>query len=248
MTEKSQFTSTTVVPELPPVSKQMSDYLDQHKDSLQTKVPVELLPRPTGDVRQQLEERRKNARELSKNVMTIISLNETIKQSQIDPTTGLRNRAAFDKELPSIFDRVKAGELTVAYFDLNGLKRVNDNLGHDQGDKYLRKTAEALKISLRPTDLIYRVGGDELVAILNGPMDEDVMKTVSARLKDRAAAAVAELQLPEDMYTGLSVGAAIKSEDDTVESLLKSADTAAEADKRAFYNELEQATGQNLRR
>ncbi len=83
-----------------------------------------------------------------------------------DALTGLDNRRKLDETLDEI-DRM--GEAyTVISFDLNWLKRVNDTMGHEVGDEYLRSFANALKEVFRGVGSVYRVGGDEFAAVIRG--------------------------------------------------------------------------------
>jgi diguanylate cyclase (GGDEF)-like protein/PAS domain S-box-containing protein len=82
-----------------------------------------------------------------------------------DKLTGLYNRAYFDEELKRL-DTARQLPLTVIIGDVNGLKVINDSLGHRTGDELLKKIAGILKESFRDEDIIARWGGDEFAAIL----------------------------------------------------------------------------------
>lgn len=85
-----------------------------------------------------------------------------------DPLTKLLNQRAFYDNLRrelSVAERVK-GSVCLAYFDLNGFKGINDNLGHKTGDTLLEAVAAAMTEALRDTDLACRYGGDEFCVIL----------------------------------------------------------------------------------
>ena len=83
-----------------------------------------------------------------------------------DPLTGLNNRALMEKNLQREIDLAKrhSQSMTLLVMDLDGFKNINDNCGHDVGDKVLREVARVISHSLRSTDLVYRYGGDEFVA------------------------------------------------------------------------------------
>ena len=85
-----------------------------------------------------------------------------------DPLTGLRNHRAFQEDLARELQRVgRTGEpLSLVLLDLDGLKAINDNLGHQAGDERLQATAAAIRTIQRATDLAYRIGGDEFAVIL----------------------------------------------------------------------------------
>lgn len=88
--------------------------------------------------------------------------------SRTDPLTGLANRKAAFGLIGDELDRVRryGGALSLALFDLDGFKPINDELGHAAGDEVLRQVAAALKGALRTTDLVGRLGGDEFLVVL----------------------------------------------------------------------------------
>ncbi len=89
-------------------------------------------------------------------------------QAMTDPLTGLANRRAFEEQVrraiagASRFD--EAGVL--AYIDLDGFKPINDGMGHDAGDAVLIYVAEFLRNSVRQTDTVARIGGDEFAVLM----------------------------------------------------------------------------------
>jgi diguanylate cyclase (GGDEF)-like protein len=89
-------------------------------------------------------------------------------QAMTDPLTGLSNRRAFEEQVrraiagASRFD--EAGVL--AYIDLDGFKPINDTLGHDAGDAVLIYVADFLRNSVRLTDTVARIGGDEFAVLM----------------------------------------------------------------------------------
>lgn len=97
-------------------------------------------------------------------------------ESQTDPLTALLNKRGFVTALERERDRAlrtgKASAILVL-FDLDGLKQVNDTHGHLAGDAYINGMATALKDTVRSTDYIARIGGDEFALLLT---DVDVQK------------------------------------------------------------------------
>ena len=129
------------------------------------------------------------------------------KAARIDKLTGLLHRASLEKDALKELRKAKgAGSyLSVLFCDMDRLKRINDELGHDAGDRILRQVGVALKRSLRTQDLIGRYGGDEFVVVLPNLTRETAF--------DRADALVNAIQtlnesLPDDLDIGLSVGIA----------------------------------------
>lgn len=86
----------------------------------------------------------------------------------VDALTGLPNRRAFDDDLARETSRARrhGHVLSLAVLDVDGLKRTNDELGHDAGDSLLRAVGVVLRAALRNEDVAYRIGGDEFALLL----------------------------------------------------------------------------------
>jgi diguanylate cyclase (GGDEF)-like protein len=102
-----------------------------------------------------------------------------------DKLTGLYNRRLFEEQFDAAVARaLRTREpLTLLVVDLDGLKRINDLGGHPAGDEALRTLAEALRSSIRASDVACRLGGDEFAVILPGSTPEDAVK-VAERSQD----------------------------------------------------------------
>jgi diguanylate cyclase (GGDEF)-like protein len=110
-----------------------------------------------------------------------------------DKLTGLLNRSGLDEALraPKTKSRIGAGHVAVIYLDLNDFKRLNDEHGHEDGDKALRTTADRLRHAARPHDLIVRLGGDEFICVLFDQAPAAAATTVSDRILINHAAPIA---------------------------------------------------------
>jgi diguanylate cyclase (GGDEF)-like protein/putative nucleotidyltransferase with HDIG domain len=86
-----------------------------------------------------------------------------------DPLTELRNHRAFHEDLATNMHQVgrNGTPVSLVMLDLDGLKTVNDTLGHQAGDDCLRTLADAVRVTCRGSDCGYRVGGDEFAVILD---------------------------------------------------------------------------------
>ena len=86
-----------------------------------------------------------------------------------DALTNVANKLAYDRKVDYINSKMgdNSFKFAVAIFDVNGLKQTNDTYGHDQGDKLLIRCCELVQGSF-PNTPIYRIGGDEFVAIITG--------------------------------------------------------------------------------
>lgn len=145
--------------------------------------------------------------------------------ARTDALTGLANGRAFRETLSRELVRSKreGGAIAVAYLDLDNFKRINDAFGHDEGDRVLRRTADALTESVRAIDLVARIGGDEFVIAIVNP-GETTCDTVGSRILERVRALAAD-------YPGTGFGATIgfasfQTPPADVEVLLKRADDA----------------------
>ncbi|MEG1846505.1 MAG: diguanylate cyclase, partial [Oscillospiraceae bacterium] len=94
-----------------------------------------------------------------------VKVNALTALAYMDGLTQLKNRTAFLEKMSTIEPSEK-NKVTVAMFDINNLKVINDTLGHLVGDAMIRHCAKALKNTIRPNDELYRIGGDEFVVIM----------------------------------------------------------------------------------
>jgi diguanylate cyclase (GGDEF)-like protein/PAS domain S-box-containing protein len=93
-----------------------------------------------------------------------------------DELTGLFNRRGLLKQTAPYFDfaRRQKEKLLLIFIDLDGMKRINDDFGHNEGDNALVNVASILSDSFRPKDIIARLGGDEFTVIVTDPtVDKD---------------------------------------------------------------------------
>ena len=97
-----------------------------------------------------------------------------------DELTDLYNRRYFNKKLEELNGSNKV-PISIIIGDLDGLKLVNDNFGHSEGDKYIKRTADILKRIVRNEDIVARLGGDEF-AILLPNTDEEKVKGITNRI------------------------------------------------------------------
>ena len=106
-----------------------------------------------------------------------------------DPMTGAKSKLAYlhrEKEINQAIDAGKAEPFAVVVCDVNGLKKINDTLGHKAGDEYIRKAFDMI-CDIFQHSPVYRIGGDEFVVILSG-RDYLIRKELTLALHDRSVA------------------------------------------------------------
>ncbi len=151
-----------------------------------------------------------------------------------DPLTSLPNRQLLQDRLERALGQSRRdGNLTALLFiDLDGFKAINDNFGHDIGDRVLVETARRLSAVLRDHDTVARLGGDEFLMVIPGIDHPDVAAAVVRRIEE----ALGEPMVFDGRVTtsiGASIGIGIFPLDGTnVEMLLRRADHDMYAVKR----------------
>jgi diguanylate cyclase (GGDEF)-like protein/PAS domain S-box-containing protein len=147
-----------------------------------------------------------------------------------DALTGLANRQSFQDRLVTVA-KSRSGRAAVLYIDLDRFKPVNDQLGHQMGDRALAVVAERLVAALRPGDLVARMGGDEF-AVLCERMDEADVAPVADRLLEVIREPITTLT-GQEFSLDASVGVTEVHGGEMVDTILARADEAMRAAKRA---------------
>ncbi|HQS20205.1 MULTISPECIES: EAL domain-containing protein [unclassified Acidovorax] len=144
-----------------------------------------------------------------------------------DALTQLPNRRFLMEQLGKVLSMARRRKFMVAvlFINLDHFKTVNDSLGHHAGDQLLCDVAERLRQSVRDTDLVARLSGDEFVAVLTDIHTPDDAAVVADKLIDtmRSAFTVGNLPLTMSPSIGISL---FPGDDTTVQGLLRCADTA----------------------
>jgi diguanylate cyclase (GGDEF)-like protein len=172
------------------------------------------------------------ARALRQRELELLEVNGRLEElSQRDPLTQLFNRRHFVERVDEELHRVRRGRsCALVMLDLDGFKHINDKQGHLAGDELLRKVATAIQESTRAVDVVGRFGGDEFVVLLPDT-DAEQAPIVAERLVGtvRNVGVAADPRRP----VTASLGVAIARPEDTVNTLLNSADDAAYRAKQA---------------
>jgi two-component system, cell cycle response regulator len=135
-------------------------------------------------------------------------------QALTDGLTGLGNRQCFDRELAASFEQAwrQGGRLTIALFDADHFKKLNDTLGHQAGDAVLIEISNRIRLAIGTAGLVCRYGGEEIVAIMPGTGRVEAAALVDAARRSVAAHVVELRNVPgeaESASVTVSVGVAV---------------------------------------
>jgi diguanylate cyclase (GGDEF)-like protein len=184
--------------------------------------------RPTLQLATQIANAYDEIRQQSANLMTFTEV-------RTDPLTGVKNRRGLDDALSTQFalkSRYNA-VFSLAMFDIDHFKQVNDKEGHLHGDRVLQELARLLDESVRETDIVARYGGEEFVVVMPHT-DRAGARIFAERLRS---------QIESRLTITVSGGVASVQEGDTQETLIARADTALYSAKSAGRNHVFCHTG-----
>jgi len=148
------------------INTHLTDFRSREEERLAAQVDR------TMSLRARVEELERESRVLQN------SLQEEQRAAMIDSLTGIPNRAAYDDRMAHEFARWQrhGGTITIAAWDVDNFKSINDEFGHTAGDKVLRILGQHLARNVRGTDFVARYGGEEFVMIMIGMDSEQALK------------------------------------------------------------------------
>lgn len=168
-------------------------------------------------------------------------LTEALEQLAVtDPLTGAYNRNYFEKCFATQcyrFTRNPASHFSLISIDINGLKFTNDNYGHEAGDALIRSVVDLIRMLLRQSDVVCRVGGDELIIIAESAGLAGCRTLVERliRAQENACCAVSRAKSTSlSLPMRYAVGAAT-TEEASPDTLLRLADQRMYANKLTYY-------------
>ena len=144
-----------------------------------------------------------------------------------DALTGLYNRNSLEQKMQEIISNVERHKtgFSLIFLDLDRFKNINDTIGHDAGDILLQVVAQRLKHTVRVTDLIARIGGDEFVIVLNELNQAERISNIAQKILLHLMQPIAIKG--HEIYVTTSIGISVYPYDGhDVQTLLKNADLA----------------------
>jgi diguanylate cyclase (GGDEF)-like protein len=161
-------------------------------------------------------------------------LNDLEKVADTDTLSPIANRRAFVRELSRMMAYAERYDITTSllFFDLNGLKQINDSHGHAAGDAVLVHTAGILQENIRGSDLVGRLGGDEYAVILN-----NVSEAQANAKAEQLIAAISTTPVPhegQELRISSAVGVYTFGPGETPAIVIQRADEAMYKHKRAL--------------
>ncbi|WP_338043270.1 diguanylate cyclase domain-containing protein [Leminorella grimontii] len=182
---------------------------------------------------------------LSLDISELKSLQDSlIVKASHDALTGLPNRRAFMESLQQLLPSAKSQWIALFFMDLDRFKAINDNHGHEFGDRVLQTVAQTLKHAVRSTDIAARLAGDEFTILLHGDSHpRHVVTDICERLLKTLASIKRIGETPVNL--SMSIGVIIKKNapDVTPEWLISQADKAmyqVKANGRGTYKIIEE--------
>ncbi len=163
---------------------------------------------------------------------------ELFESARKDALTGLSNRRVFDERINGIMDGARRynRSITMASLDLDHFKQINDNLGHQQGDRVLKQVATIFQQAIRTTDLLVRMGGDEFILVMDDTTPEN-----GRVLAERLCLAIDGLEIWADgkCKLGVSIGMSEWRKEESLDQWMERVDDIlynAKSDGRSRVN------------
>jgi diguanylate cyclase (GGDEF)-like protein len=148
--------------------------------------------------------------------------------AHFDILTGMRNRRGLLERLGYDGEHGSGG---LVFFDIDGLKAINDAYGHLAGDTVIRSVGQRLQAAVRANDVVARLGGDEFVVFVNGVTNVDDLDRICHDLQSRVAEPL--LIGRAVLQPSVSAGTAVFSGVESLDEALQHADHSMYASKRA---------------
>ncbi len=153
--------------------------------------------------------------------------------SEFDALTGVYNRRAGYRKLNELKKQSsdRGYQIAICFIDVNGLKEVNDSLGHDTGDELIQSVASVIRDSVRGNDFVSRFGGDEFLIVFDR-LEESGAEGIWKRITDKFAKINAEEQRPYRISVSHGVGLFVSNGEVSIDGIIARADEKMYEEKR----------------
>lgn len=162
--------------------------------------------------------------------------NEYLKDLTVtDALTGINNRRAFEHSLNELMTRAHRYQqsFSMLIFDIDDFKKLNDNYGHDMGDRVLQEIVDRIMNAVRDVDILCRWGGEEFTILM-----PETQKKGALKMAERCRRAVADELFDEVGALSISLGVTSYLPEDNARKLFKRADDALYQAKAAGKNQV----------
>ncbi len=159
---------------------------------------------------------------ISRDITELHEIHEKLKeQAYQDELTNIFNRKAFNERIKEKFDLYQRYNsiFCIAMYDIDNFKNINDTYGHDVGDKVLKEMTDEVKLHIRKTDLLFRVGGEEFVIIFPKTLVDEAFEVV-----EKIRVNVSNMSIIENERITISIGLSEVNEKDDTDSIYERID------------------------
>lgn len=188
-------------------------------------------------------------------IWQLLRMNEQLHASQLqyrqlaqhDSLTGLPNRILLSDRFEQAVARAERNRenLVLLYMDLDGFKRINDDHGHQTGDLALAEIAKRFRNTIRSSDSVIRMGGDEFIVLLENVHNVDAVLSISDKLLKSVSETIKINSL--EFNLGMSIGVACFPNDGlTLDQMITAADHAMYQAKAAGKNQISWSSDPNI--
>ena len=174
--------------------------------------------------------------DISNQAANDLRVKELEKLALLDNLTQLANRNYIEREIQSRFEEKKRFNVPfgILFIDIDHFKKYNDIYGHPAGDEVLNFVANTFVANTRPFDIYGRWGGEEFIGIIRNINGKD-LELLGDRLRSLIENSYI-IRENEKLYVTISIGATLVNENDTIDTLIKRADTLLYKSKAAGRN------------
>lgn len=159
---------------------------------------------------------------ISRDITQLHEIHERLKEEAYhDELTNIFNRKAFNERLKEKFDLYQRYNsiFSIAMYDIDNFKNINDTFGHDIGDKVLKEMTNEVTLHIRKTDLIFRVGGEEFIIIFPKTLIDEAFEVV-----EKIRVSVSRMNIIENEKITISIGLSQVKEEDDLDSIYERVD------------------------